>query len=341
MPAAMKNIDRDDVARMAGVSSATVSRVFNSPLAVSPDRRERVLAAARALGWSPNKFASALARSSSGSILFVDCAKLSAHDRENADFYAGMYKASLEAILRAVEDSPWHLTIDLDGRARAEGCAGVILFDVDSEAQLEPWLAAGLPLVYGHHTAGFAAAAGGASSAAGRFAVDNRAGGALAARALAAAGRRRPAYVTGKLGEIGAHADRWAGFASAWPEPPSLAQGGLGVAAGRLSLLALAGDIKAGRIDGVGVVNDLTAIGVYQGAVELGLRVPEDLAIIGFDNLPLLDLLPLRLATVDLGLAELYAAAARRLLAVLSGAAPSGPPAPQLPRLVPGGSIPA
>ena len=64
-------------------------------------------------------------------------------------------------------------------------------------------------------------------------------------------------------------------------------------------------------------MNDLTAFGAVQELLRLGIRIPEDVEVVGFDNLPILDLLPVRIPTVDLSLDEVYSRAAKKLLSSL------------------------
>ncbi|KGE72020.1 hypothetical protein DC28_07855 [Spirochaeta lutea] len=342
--------DRDAVARRAGVSSATVSRVFNNPDSVSPERRSRVLAAARALGYRPNKYASALARSGSGQILFLDGNKLAAHDRPNAAFYASMYRQSLLAVLEVLQDSPYHLVIDgeCSGVQGAE-YEGIIVYDADTPEQIEALSAPGLPLVFGHHLRGLP------GGRAWGYGVDNEAGGFLAARKLLDLGHRRIAYITGGLSEISSHRDRLRGFYSAMEQAPPDATPGLfpgnpgnqalpdprktqcsllevevGPRGGRQAARDLRSRIQRGQITALGVVNDVTAFGLVQELLTLGIRIPRDVSVIAFDNLPILDLLPLRLATLDLCLAEVYRKAGQGLRdrirrTVPGGSEPDGP----------------
>ena len=65
-------IDRNYIAKQAGVSTATVSRAFNDPRLVAPDKVEAIMAAAKKYGYSPNKMASALRRRGTGGIAFLD-----------------------------------------------------------------------------------------------------------------------------------------------------------------------------------------------------------------------------------------------------------------------------
>ena len=65
-------------------------------------------------------------------------------------------------------------------------------------------------------------------------------------------------------------------------------------------------DIRSGLIDSLGVVNDLTAIGVIQCLQDEGLQPGRDLGLIGYDNMPLNYVLPFNLTSVDLRPAQLY-----------------------------------
>jgi DNA-binding LacI/PurR family transcriptional regulator len=351
------------------------------------------LEAAQELGYKPNKYASALARRATGQILFVDCNKLAAHDRPNRGFYASLYKQSLEAVLTVVDQSSYHLVIDIDGAALPAEHDGVILYDVDHPDQLAGYSATETSLVYGHHLSGF--------SRGNRYGVDNYQGAWQAGRKLAALGHRNIAYVTGGIPSINSHVDRLHGFLaglgledSAPPDgsvlgsrpdglsiaiKPALPPAGSGAAAdslaqsadpvlptcrvvevelgprgGRDAARRLIPDIEAGSLTAIGVVNDLTAFSLVTELLGQGIRIPQQVSVIGFDNLPILELLPLRLATLDLCLDQVYSLAARGLLELLTdhretvkssrqSSKPENPnsPAPHLvqPRFIPGDSI--
>ena len=94
---------------------------------------------------------------------------------------------------------------------------------------------------------------------------------------------------------------------------------------------------RAARPTAIFAVNDIACIGAMSAARELGLRIPQDVSLIGYDNLPIIETLPVRLTTLDIGLGRLYAAATAGLLARLKG----GPPVREsfLPTLVPGETV--
>lgn len=152
--------------------------------------------------------------------------------------------------------------------------------------------------------------------------IDEREGGRLAAEALLAAGCRRPLHITGGLGQNFVCRDRYQGFCGGLaPLEPLLIDGRLGIQGGLASGAKAAQLVKEGRVDGIFVVNDLTAVGVVQALLAAGVRIPEDVRLIGYDRLPFIDVLPIRLATLDIGFGRLYGEATRALLARMAGGA--------------------
>lgn len=304
-------IDRNTIAAEAGVSTATVSRVFNNPDSVSHERRQRVLAAAHRLGYAPNKFASALARKTTGRLLWLDGRKLSAHDPDNAAFYASLYTDALESALEVIAATTFHLEIGAPhaGSISPEEYDGILVFDIDNIQQAVKLAGSGVPLVCGHHVAHFPRGE--------CFAVDNTAGGRLLAEHLAGLGHRRIAWVTGKTAEISSHRDRQNGIAGIFPDSQlQIIDGQLGPAGGAAAARQLLPEILAGKITAIIAVNDLTAFGLVQELRHRGVAIPAQVSVAACDNLPILQLLPMRLTTLDLQLPVLYRAAAERLLQI-------------------------
>ncbi len=66
------------------------------------------------------------------------------------------------------------------------------------------------------------------------------------------------------------------------------------------------------------ISNDLTAVGVVQALLSAGIRIPRDISVVGYDNLPFVQTLPVQLTTVDLNYATCYREGASRLLAFLA-----------------------
>jgi LacI family xylobiose transport system transcriptional regulator len=103
-------------------------------------------------------------------------------------------------------------------------------------------------------------------------------------------------------------------------DPSLIAEGNFHHDAGRTAGLELLG--RPDRPTAVFAGNDLQALGVYEAARELGLRIPEDLSVVGFDDLPFAQWVTPRLTTVRTPLPEMAAVATRMVLQLLGGERP-------------------
>jgi LacI family transcriptional regulator len=150
----------------------------------------------------------------------------------------------------------------------------------------------------------------------------NREGGASAARHLLELGRRRPVMVTGPE-ELGCTEERTAGFTAVYEEagipvdPTFIVGGDFTFEGGRDSVGGL---LAAGaRFDCLFAQNDLSAAGALRAINEAGLRVPEDVAVVGFDDVPLASYTDPPLTTVHQALKEMGETAARMLMRHFDG----------------------
>ncbi|OQA87302.1 MAG: HTH-type transcriptional regulator DegA [Lentisphaerae bacterium ADurb.Bin242] len=332
-------VTRDDVARLAGVSSATVSRVYNRPSAVLDKKREAVFRAAKQLGYTPDLNASGLRRKGSGSVLLV----LRPPSR---DVYRWFYGEALIHAQAALAGTCYKLLFNIwDGRepfARFlahNKCDGVVMglgtFDESVVKALE---SAGLPYMLCSQTE--------LSSVSRLCYIDENAGGAVAAKALLKAGCRRPAHITAMLEKNSVCAARWEGFRSvlrkAKCEPVLITAPELGVRGGREAVRRLVPLVKRGEVDGLFVVNDLTAVGVMQNLVKSGIAIPEELALVAYDNLPFRETVPVEMASVDVSIGKLYQTAVEMLAEELRGERKPGEPIRKriVPTFVRGASLP-
>ncbi|MFW6232385.1 MAG: LacI family DNA-binding transcriptional regulator [Spirochaetota bacterium] len=311
---------RDDVARRAGVSTATVSRVYNRPGSVSEEKRRAVARAAKELGYQPNRAASALRRMSEGQVLVLELRHQARHYWTDSRSYSWFFADAVRSVMEALHGSLYYLTLDtwnveeeLAPIVRKHRPAGIICFDVETRDEAERVQAAGLPYVLCWHVEGL--------HGFNRVSSDNYHGGYLAGSALSDNGYGRPAYVIGPSFNPAVHEARRRGFADAFGElEVRTRDAGLGIDAGRRAGRELAPEIRAGRIDSVGVVNDITGLGVAQALLAAGLRIPDDVAMVGYDNMPINAALPFSLTTVDIEIGALFRRAAEALLEVLRGA---------------------
>lgn len=270
-----------DVAVHAQVSLGTVSNVLNHPDMVAERTRTRVLASIAELGFVRNESARQLRGGGSRTLAYV---VLDMRNPFFTDVAAGARQAADHAELSLFlcdggEDRERQASyLDLLEQQRVEG---VLITPVDAN---DPRIAAlagrGTPVVLVDRGAG----AGHCS-----VAVDDVLGGDLALTHLLDIGHRSIAFVGGPRA-IGQVADRIAGAEQALArvdaEPLTVLETArLDVAEGRRAGERLAGLPASRRPTAAFCANDLLALGLLQQSMQLGLRVPDDLAIVGYDDI--------------------------------------------------------
>ncbi|MFE7929750.1 LacI family DNA-binding transcriptional regulator [Streptomyces sp. NPDC057456] len=272
-----------DVARAAGVSVGTVSNVINRPDTVAAETRARVLSAIDRLGYVRSESARQLRAGRSrimgllvldmGNPFFVDVAR----GAERAARDAGLGVMVCNSAESAGEEAEY-LSLFAEQRVR-----GVLLTPADATGRnIASFRRHGIPFVLVDRVS--------EGTTECSVSVDDVAGGALAVRHLVDAGHRSIAYVSGPPGFTQVR-DRRTGALNA------LAEAGLGpeclrelpterldVAAGRDAGARLLG-LGDRRPTAVFCANDLLALGVLQAMYSAGVKVPEDLAIVGYDDI--------------------------------------------------------
>ncbi|HYN96271.1 MAG TPA: LacI family DNA-binding transcriptional regulator [Pilimelia sp.] len=273
-----------EVARHAGVSIGTVSNVLNRPDTVAPGTRQRVLDAISTLGYVRNDPARQLraGRSRTIAVVVLDVANPFFTDVVQGAEAVAESRGAVVVVCNSGEDpSRERRHLDLLEEQRVQG---VLITPVDDgrESRLEQFIRRGTPVVLVDRGTGRQNRCS--------VAVDDVLGGRLAGAHLAAMGHRRVAFVGGPL-TIPQVADRCAGFrqalaaAPATPEPVLLGTRGLTVAGGRGAGEELAAMPPGQRPTAVFCANDLLALGVLQVMTLRGVRVPTDIAIIGYDDI--------------------------------------------------------
>jgi len=301
-----------DVARAAGVSTASASRAIVRPEAVSQELRARILAAAGRLGYSPNLAARALVARRSGLVaMLVDApieplraAALAAIERELA--HAGY--ALLVAAAQGPEDA-----LARSGDLLGRGVEGVICWsaaDTDAlraraESRSVPWV------VFDHPATGglaFAASSG------------RLRGSVLASRYLLSLGHRRFATLAAPASGIGeAVREVLAGTSATLRESPSAAvRGDLDRAQAAVGALLDGGEPTAILCD-----DDLLAMAALRECAGRGLSVPGEISVVGFGDSPLARCSSPPLTSVRVAAEEIGARAAEALLLMLAGGVPS------------------
>jgi DNA-binding LacI/PurR family transcriptional regulator len=277
----------EEVAAAAGVSRATASRVLRGDSKVSDRAREAVLAAAEEISYVPNLAARSLVTGRSDSIAFL---VEETEERMFADpFFLGMLRSAQEAVADAglqlvftvmnrVEDQQRFLAYAAGGHVdgvRLLSLHGQDHLPLRHEALGVPTVLSGRPLS-GGRTLWYVDA-------------DNLGGGRLATEHLLASGRRQVATVTGPL-DMCAGQDRLAGYreavvAAGRPYDESLVSVGDFTAAGGHAAAVALLERRPG-VDAIFAASDLAAIGVVRALRESGRTVGEDVAVIGFDDIP-------------------------------------------------------
>jgi len=277
-----------DIARIAQVSQATVSRALrNSPL-VNPQTRDRVVSVARELGYRVDRRAAGLRTRRSNTLALLLFEEASDDAPINPFFLSMLGHITRAASRRGLDvlvsfqqlSDDWHTDYQVSNRAD-----GLILLGygdyltsaprlrklADSGARFVIWgpIVAGMP---GHYVCS-----------------DNRAGAELAVHHLLSLGRRRIAYA-------GSASDQWpefqlrhAGYAQALreagiePDPRLLVEAQSSEAAGHAAGLAL---LDSGAdFDAVFAASDRIAIGIVGALRDRGRSVPQDVAVVGFDDI--------------------------------------------------------
>lgn len=304
----------EDVAKRAGVSTATVSRCLNAPDKVIEDTRTRVLNAVRELGYAPNFSARALAARKTHTIGAV------IPTMENAIFAQGLQafqeRLGQAGFMLLVASSSYDPGIEADQiRALvARGADGLLLIghhrDPDVYAFLETQnVPALLAWTYQQNRASIG--------------FDNRAAmQSLTERALNL-GHERIGVITAPLANNDRARDRVAGirdalkFAGQPENPLPIVETDYGIATGSAAFDRL----MTAELRPTLVIcgNDVLAAGALRRAHERGLSVPQDISITGFDGIELASLVTPRLTTVHVPHRTMGKAAAETLIAMTDG----------------------
>jgi DNA-binding LacI/PurR family transcriptional regulator len=329
-----------DVAQAAGVSKSTVSNVIRGADGVAESTRERVLAAAARVGYRPNALARNLVRRRTTTVgivvgdlsnpIFSELAKLAEQRLSraglatmicNTDGHPGREQEKLEMLLEhrvagilMLQFSGERSTLE---RLRAAGTSVVLLTQAESEADC--------------------------------VVVDERRGAELAVSHLLELGHRHIAYLSSELVELATDSARFAGYASALdaagiPRDPRLVvrlghpaylRSDEGVRAAIGSLLAGAEPATA-----IFASNDLLAVDVLETVEEMGLAVPRDVSVVGFDDIQVAGLARISLTTVAQPCEDLARIGIELLLEAIDGERAPSPPRQRLlePALVVRGS---
>lgn len=301
-----------DVARAAGLSIATVSRVLSGRASVAPDYRARVVAAVAALGYRPNRLARNLRRNSTDMIGIV------ISDIENAHFSEMTHVAEEEAYRRGYRvllcntDESGEKQASYLQMLAAERPLGVILSPCDSNGrEIGELLDLGIPIVAFDRPVD--------DPRADAVLADNFEASRMAVEHLFECGRRRIGYL-GISTQIETGARRLAGYRAALADvglEPHWEDGGLRLMSGQRAAERLLGGSP--DLDAMIVGNNMLTPGALRVIRAAGRKVPGDIAMVAFDDPFWAELIDPPLTTLAQPVRSMTATAVRLLLDSIEG----------------------
>ena len=302
-----------DVAAAAGVSLGTVSNVLNRPERVSPNTRSRVERVMAELGFVRNESARQLRAGTSRTVAYVVL------DAGNPFFTdvaqgaeSGVEDADLSLVLCNSRQRPDREAAYL-ALLQQQRVQGILVTPVDADIpELAEIRDRGTPLVIVDRTRSDRSFC--------TVAVDDLLGGRLAVEHLVDRGHQRVAFIGGPT-TLGQVRDRLQGAREAWADADRPADDlvtviteSLDVPSGREAGERLAGLPSGRRPTAAFCANDLVALGLLQQAITSGIRVPEELAIVGYDDIEFAGAAAVPLTSVRQPRHELGRAAAELVL---------------------------
>lgn len=317
-----------DVAARAGVSISTVSLVLSGDTRIPEDTTRKVLQTVKAMEYRPSNLARSLARRGSRTIGVI--LPESAFTTNQPFYYQTLegihgetqpagYKMLVEAATRAFLDRRYYL------RLLKEQSVDAILYLAASvkDTFLNEMARENYPFVLLTHRPSEAGLPyiGAEESKGARMAVDH----------LLRLGHTR-------IGFVGGSADFWTGFSREQGYRQAMSLAKIDVASSWVvsgdsdaaKAASLVHDLLKAGVTAIFAANDWMAAGVLKGLWQAGKRVPNDVAVVGMDDLPISELTTPPLTTIRVGIREQAALATRYLLASLSTPASQRPPLPSL-----------
>lgn len=282
-----------DVARVAGVSQSVVSRAFSQDPSVAKATRQRIFAVASELGYRRNMLARSLITKRSHILALV-----------TGTLTNPLHLSVIEAFTRTTQQRGCRVLLSATspGQSLDDALSGILQHQPDgilvlagtpSQDMVDGCRGEGVPIVL--------LGRDGNPSTASSIACDNFAAARLVADLLLEAGHRDLAFVASRARTLSFSIDRERGFSEGviarFGRPPILENGGSSYAGGYEAGQRLFRRRK--RPDAVFCANDAMALGLLDAArLEFGLKVPEDVSVIGFDDVPMAAWASYQLSTI-------------------------------------------
>lgn len=311
----------DEVAERAGVSRTAASRVINNAPHVSRAKRDAVEQAIKELGYTPSRMARALATQKTGVVALAIAG-------DDPNLFADPFFAQvIVGISTALEETDLHLLVCLASSDRGQTRFKNLLHTRGADGVMLMALRGDDPLLGLVERAGLPAVVGGRplhGEPAWYVDADNRGGARMATDHLIGLGRTRIAAITG-LSDTQVSEARFRGYLEAMTmaglAPHAVAAGDFTEASGAAAMTSLLGGHP--HLDAVFAANDNMAAGALRVLREAGHRVPDEVAVVGFDDLAIALHTDPPLTTVHQPIQGLGREMTRLLLALLAGQEPS------------------
>jgi LacI family transcriptional regulator len=312
-----KEVTIYDLAKKLNISSATVSRALQDHPAVNKKTKKKIFDLAEQLGYRSNHFARNL-RSQKTNTIGVIVPRLNSHFMSsvisgiehvaNAEGYNLIISQSSESTIKEAANSATLFD------SRVDGLLVSLAYDTNAISHFEKFVNKNIPVIFFDRVA--------EHNSCTNIIIDNRKAAYEATSHLIAQGCKRIVHITA-LQKQNVYVDRARGYTEALSnhklprKEDSIIIGDLSLEAG----IAAAGTILKMKPlpDGIFVANDTCAVGCMMALKESGVRIPEDIAVVGFNNDPVSRVIDPKLTTINYPGYEMGEVAARHLINHLTG----------------------
>lgn len=315
----MKNININLIAKEAGVSTATVSRALNGSSSIKDSTRQKIINIADSFDYRPSHLARGLSTNRTDTIglilpelsgeFFMDVVNSIDNEAHKVNKY--LMVASSHSQRDTIETM-----IEFMSSGRVDG---VIIMAPKSQGRIDKLSRSKRkPVVYLNTCR--------SEQESVNFSVNNYQGAKSIVNHLISHGHKKIGMIKGPNGNCEAD-DRAKGFNDALKandisiDRDMIIDGDFTVSAGYYGFLRLFN--QKNKPDAIFAANDMMAVGIYQAANSLGLSIPKDISIGGFDDIYLSRLLTPRLTTIHVPIAELASKAVQYLLKMIDGEIPN------------------
>ena len=305
-------VDSYMIAKVVGVSQATVSRAFSRPDKVSPATRQKIMEAAESMGYKLDKNASALRRKGTNTIMLLYVKREDGHYWTNIKRNYWIFSEALLTLTNYFEEQPYFFEIkqvssiySISAKDVKAHCDGIMIFDfvtAEESRYIDSWE---IPYVICHRAAHL--------KDVNFSATDNFRGGVIQAEYLKSRDCANPVYITYSEDPF-SHKLREQGFRSIYPECRIYNRDEQSDWFDQLFM-----DIQKKSIDGLASVNDMHLVRTLTSLFKRQINLQDHCPVIGYDNSTELLVLEKKPASIEIGISYIYREAAEALLKLIDG----------------------